>query len=481
LRTLRSKLALLYLLVFGFIQTGVCVVILAKREADLRQDFDERLADRAQSVLDRLQLADIDAWTAPTVDAGSVDLNLRRWPGYFLQIRAADGTILARSSNLGRTTLPAPEAAGSVASPGSATVETRTGDDVKPLVGPSGRLRILTLYTEDAGPMPASVQVARSLETVDASIRNLRRLFLFVVPAGLIAAGLASWFLARRSLAPIGRIAREARDLTAAELDRRIEAPSGRDEAAELVATINAMLDRLESSFRGQERFIANASHELKTPVSVLLAEAQVLTQQARTAEEYDRFVASAQEEMRRLGRLIDSLLLLARAEAGLAISAMRPVPVNELVADAVQRCQPLAQQREVQLVPRLLMPQAGKLEVLVVGDLQLLQALVENLLRNAIRHSPPGAEVEVEVRAVEDEISIAVRDRGPGLPPDRLETVFDRFVHAAPKTGSERGTGLGLAIARSVAEMHRGSISAANREGGGCVFTARLPLERGR
>ncbi|MHC4348764.1 MAG: HAMP domain-containing sensor histidine kinase [Planctomycetota bacterium] len=478
MRTLRSKLAFLYLAVFGVIQTVLCVIILAIREADLRRDLDERLADRAESVLDRLQLSGFDARTPSATDADSVDLRLRRWPGYFLQVRAADGTILARSPNLGRATLPAAETVRASPPSGTLILETKAGDEVEPLVGPAGKLRMLTLYTDDFGAMTARVQVARSLATVDASIRNLRRLFMFVVPGGLIAAGLASWFLARRSLAPIGRIAREARDLTAARLDRRIETPPGRDEAAELVATINEMLDRLESSFRGQEGFIANASHELKTPISVLLGEAQVLTQQAQTAEEYDRFVASVQEEMRRLGRLIDSLLLLARAEAGLPVSAMKPVPVNELVADAVQRCQPLGQQREVQLVPRLLMPQTGELEVLVTGDAQLLQAMAENLLRNAIQHSQPGAEVEVEVSAADGDILIAVRDRGPGLPPDRLETVFDRFFHDAPKSGTARGAGLGLTIAKSVVEMHQGSISAANREGGGCVFTARLPAE---
>ncbi|MHC4081210.1 MAG: hypothetical protein ACYSU2_07805, partial [Planctomycetota bacterium] len=132
MRTLRSKLAFLYLAVFGVIQTVLCVIILAIREADLRRDLDERLADRAESVLDRLQLSGFDARTPSATDADSVDLRLRRWPGYFLQVRAADGTILARSPNLGRATLPAAETVRASPPSGTLILETKAGDEVEP-------------------------------------------------------------------------------------------------------------------------------------------------------------------------------------------------------------------------------------------------------------------------------------------------------------------------------------------------------------
>ncbi|GAG52602.1 unnamed protein product, partial [marine sediment metagenome] len=223
--------------------------------------------------------------------------------------------------------------------------------------------------------------------------------------------------LARRSLAPIGEIARQARDYTAAHLDRRIRTRPGGDEVAELTRVINEMLSRLEAAFRAQERFVADASHELKTPLSVMLAEAQVLLQQDRTPEEYDQFVASAQDQLRQLVRLVDSLLTLARADAGFPLAQVQPVSINEVVMEAVERCGLLARHREVRLVPTLAPLAEDGVEALVDGDPALLRATIDNLIRNAVRYSPVEGAVEVEVRVNDQEVDVAVRDNGPGIP----------------------------------------------------------------
>jgi heavy metal sensor kinase len=321
------------------------------------------------------------------------------------------------------------------------------------------------------------LQVGVSLARVNESVAQLRRLFLFLIPGGLVAVGAASWLMARRSLAPIGRMAREARKLTAASLDQRVALPAGKDEVAELASTINEMLDRLERAFRAQERFIADASHELKTPLSVLLGEAQILLQQVRTPEEYDRFVASVQDEMRQMARLVDSLLILARADAGFRLEASSPVAVNEAVTDAVQRCEAAARQREVRLVPNLAPPTQAQPELAVSGDAALLRAMLENLIRNAIRHSPPEDVVEVGVSGGPQEVAITVRDRGPGVPADALERVFERFYRVPRGDPALQGAGLGLAIARGVVVLHGGTIRASNRPGGGSEFLVNLPL----
>jgi len=203
----------------------------------------------------------------------------------------------------------------------------------------------------------------------------------------------------------------------------------------------------------------------------------EVLGRQARTPEQYERFVASVQDEMRRFAQLIDSLLTLARAHAGFPIPSAGLVSVNEAVTDAVQRCQPLAEQREVRLILVLAPPSPDEPDAVVLGDSELLSLMVGNLIRNAIRHSPAGKAVELEVQSRETEATIAVRDAGPGIPADLLDRVFDPFFRVPRDTDVGQGAGLGLAIAKGVAELHRGMIQASNRPEGGSSFIIRLPL----
>jgi hypothetical protein len=477
LRTLRFKLAALNLLVFGIILSTLSVVVLAVRERRALADFDERLVDRAERMVESIQVKTAKPGLDPGQAADRPRLNPFRFPGYFFQVRAADGFLLERSTNLGRQTLPFSDTARASRQAETPALETRTGAVARSLLGSDGEIRLLTLFHQAPELAPFYLQVGCNLGPVKESIAELRRLFLFLLPLGLAAVGMASWLMARRSLAPIGRIARQARALTAARLDRRITEPPGRDEVAEMAVTINEMLDRLEAAFRSQERFIADASHELKTPITVLLGQAQVLTQHPRTAEEYGSFISSVQDEMRLMGKLVDSLLTLARADAGFPLAAKTPVSINEAVMDAVERCQALAREREVRLVPILAMPRPDEPEPDVEGDEALLGAMIENLVRNAIRHSPLRQAVEVKVTVGPSNVTIAVLDRGPGIPPEHLERVFERFYRVPGDQPVEEGTGLGLAIAKGVAQLHKGCITAANRPAGGCEFVSRLPL----
>jgi two-component system OmpR family sensor kinase len=475
--SLRLRLAMLNLLVFGVILTVISAVALGVREQDLREAFDERLRASAEQMLQTIRVTVSPDLERETPRSRSPRLIPFRFPGHYFQLCLSDGRIVERSRNLGDVKLPLSDQAISCRHTGEPVLETIHDDDIRsPLERPK-KLRLLTVYDDEPDGEPFFLQVAASLEPVEESIAGLRRLYYVLIPIGLAVVGVASWLMARRALRPIGRIAREARELTAARLDRRIDVPGGRDESAELVVTINDLLARLEAAFNAQERFVADASHELKTPITVLLGQAQVLTQQARTAEEYDRFVASVQDEMRHMARLVDSLLTLARADAGLPLTAAAPVSVNETVMDAVARCQVRAQQQEVALVPVLAMPPADEPHPQVRGEATLLRAMVENLIRNAIRHSPPGQTVEVETQLHAAVVDICVRDHGPGIPPEHLEHVFDRFYSFAHGRHAAPGTGLGLAIAKGVTTLHHGTIRALNRPEGGCELTVSLPL----
>jgi two-component system OmpR family sensor kinase len=475
-RTLRFRLVLLNLATFGAVIVLLGVAFLFAAERFLRREFDERLIDGAGVIAEAVEIEAEQTFADPRESRVRPHINPFHFLEYYFQIRSRNGRVLERSANLRETRLPLSQEALSAVAGGGYVLETQEDDTAARLLGTGHPLRLMTAYQERAGMPPFYLQVAVSLTSVEHAVNVLRRTMLVLIPIGLILAAIASEQLVLRGLAPIGRVAREAQRLTAAHLDRRLPVPSGRDEVVEMIRTLNDMLDRLQAAFAAQERFIANAAHELKTPVTHLLGRAQVLARQARSPEEYDHFVSAVQEEMRHLATIVESLLLLARADAGLPLESRTRVSINEVVTDAVERCHPHAEQREIRLDPALCAPTEELDEPEVEGDAELLVSMVSNLLRNAIRFSPPGETVGVAVDRVGSEVRIAVRDRGPGIPADQLPRLFERF-YQAPGVERPTGSGLGLSIAEGVAKLHKGRIGVANRPGGGCEFEVILSL----
>ena len=194
--------------------------------------------------------------------------------------------------------------------------------------------------------------------------------------------------------------------------------------------------------------------------------------------QEYQLFVAGVQEEMRSLKQVIESLLVLARADAGLPATSRTPQSPNDVAMEAVQRCQPFAAQRSVRLAPHLLSLDGDAAEPMILGDAELLVTMMSNLLRNAVRFSPPARAVELVLGATREQVEFVVRDSGPGIPAEALPRLFERFMQIKGASAEQRGTGLGLAIAKSVATAHGGTISVRNRPEGGCEFRVTLPAE---
>lgn len=480
LKSLRFKLASLYVIVFGAILTALGVVILTISERDLRDEFDSALRDQAEAMAERIVVSP-DEWPPSPTPANPIPrLNPFRFPRHYIQIRLADESIVERSPNLGKQSLPFTDAARQARAANQPVFETLQEETAKALIGTdAGELRQLTIYRQGTHTAPFYLQVAVNQGRINQSVQDLRRVFLLMMPGGLLMAAVASWLLAGKFLGPIRHIADLAGRLGAHNLGLRFEPPQGQDEIAELVVTINQMLDRISEAFQAQDRFMADVSHELKTPLSVLLGEAQVLLQKGRTAEEYERFVASVQDEVRSLAQTVDSVLTLTHAEAGAPITGATELALNEVLMDAVERCQPSAVQRGVRIVPVLALPSGEQSGPLLSGDAELLCIMFVNLLRNAVRYSPVGQAVEVQVRLEVGHAEISVRDHGPGIPPQYIDRVFERFFRVPQSGGTFKGAGLGLTIARGVARLHGGSVQAANCSDGGCMFTVGLPLLR--
>ena len=318
--------------------------------------------------------------------------------------------------------------------------------------------------------------VLQSLHPQREMLEDIRNTFLWAIPAALLLAGIGGYFLARKSLAPIAAMASQARDMGAADLGRRLAVANDRDELGHLAQTFNHLLERLEKSFEQQRRFMADASHELRTPVAILRGETEVtLAKPERSPAEYRETLAILREESCRLARIIEDLFTLARADAGQYPLILKSTYLDEIAGEVLVRARSLA------VCKNIMLNSAIEHDLPIQADEGLLQRMLLNLVDNAIKYSPPGSTVTLACRREAERYVLSVSDNGPGIPVDLQSRVFDRFFRAdkarSRTEGDSSGAGLGLSIARWIAEAHRGQVTLTCSDNSGSTFTATLPI----
>jgi two-component system, OmpR family, sensor histidine kinase MprB len=320
------------------------------------------------------------------------------------------------------------------------------------------RVRVLTTHAADGD---GAVQAAKPLRRLERTLSRLAWALTAIALGGIAAAWLIGLALTRTALRPVARLSAVAEHIAGTgDLSTRL-AVRGDDEVARFAANFNVMLDELERSLQARRQIVADASHELRTPVAVLRTNIELLEERdGLPPDERARLRATVTGQLDRLGALIGDIITLARA--GETTGPLAEVRLDVLVEDAAERIA-AATSAEIDV-------DAEPCEV--VGDAERLHRAITNLLDNAVKWSPPGEVVEVRVRHGE----ITVRDHGPGIAPDQLPKVFDRF-YRAPEARRLPGSGLGLAIVRQVAEHHGGTVEVTAAPGGGALFTLRLPV----
>jgi heavy metal sensor kinase len=241
-------------------------------------------------------------------------------------------------------------------------------------------------------------------------------------------------------------------------------------ELGQLAAVLNSTFARLETAFAQQKQFTADAAHELRTPVSVILTQTQTTLTRERTAAEYRETIEACQRSAQRMRRLIESLLELARLDAGQEPLKRMPFDLSQMVREGIESIRPLADERGVKILPEL-----GTLEI--TGDSERLAQVIANLLTNAIQYNPSGGEVRLKLESRPGLAVLTVADTGPGISNEDLPHVFERFYRGdKSRTTSNGNAGLGLAIAKAIVEAHGGTIEVASQTGTGTTFTVRLP-----
>jgi len=330
-----------------------------------------------------------------------------------------------------------------------------------------GTLRELYQFT----PPGECVVVGRSIAPELANLDQLA-LWLSALGGAVLILGLAGgWWLATRAIRPIHDISTAATRIATGDLSHRINTDTTDNELGQLAAVLNSTFARLESSFERQRQFTADASHELRTPIAVILSQTQATLARERTPAEYRETLEACQRAAQRMRALTESLLALARLDAGHENPKRDRLDLSQIVRDSVELLRPLAEERCVMIQAELVAAECP-------GDSQQLAQVVTNLLTNAILHNKHGGEVRITTRRYQDDVVLTIADNGPGIPAEDLPRLFERFYRAdKSRTGATGGTGLGLAISKAIIEAHGGSIEVISTVGSGTTFTVRLPV----
>lgn len=430
-------------------------------EESIRESLDARLHARA------LLLARAVHKTIPSTVF--LDPYEQKAGAAFLELtRSLDGATRWRSYNDGPD-LPFTDETRSLALKARPIIETV-------FVRGHGEVRLATCTVlHHTGDSIKAVSIAQSglpLASTEHSIARLRQLVWSAVAMGIAAAGAIAWLVLREWLSSFESLTRGARKLATAFTAReRLAVPHSDPAVAAVARDFNMVLDRLERAIQSQEQFTADASHELRTPLSILRSEIEVALRRERNVPQYREALENCREEAERLARLVENLLSLARADVGQEATTREIVNLGALTLELKERFRPLCEAAHVSI----LHDSQGPCEV--VGDPLAIERLFTNLIDNAIRHSSHGEQVAIRVRGGRRWVTVEIIDHGPGIPPEQLPTLFERF-HRLDKARSRKhgGAGLGLAIVKSLTEAQRGRVEVESQFGLGATFRVLLP-----
>ena len=319
--------------------------------------------------------------------------------------------------------------------------------------------------------------IVQSLHPQKEMMEEAGAVFAWLIPLAILLASGGGYFLARKSLAPVVAMSSQAGRIGAANLHERLAIQNEKDELGHLARSFNGLLNRLSESFDRQRRFMADASHELRTPVAILRGESEVaLSQQARSPEEYRESLEVMHHEAERLTRIVEDLFTLTRADAGQYPLQPCEFYLDELVAECVHSARTLAQAKKISLRFE------GAPESPIHADESLVRRMLLNLLDNAIKYTPDFGRVTVSCQRNGKEYAVDIADTGCGIPAELRPRIFERFFRAdKARSHSENdggGAGLGLAISRWIAEAHHGRLELTRSDSTGSTFSAYLPVD---
>ncbi|MEJ5239800.1 MAG: ATP-binding protein [Anaerolineales bacterium] len=453
--SLRARLTLFYTLLLSGLLLFFGGLVYWLIGATLLANIDASLQETARQVIRVLSIT----------PGGEIQINLLPGASFantYIQVWDRNGRLLKAIPDLPLLRQPLDSAGLRV--PATVVREVQTIGD---------HLRVLTVPVFAGTRRVATLQIATSLQVLDSTRRDLIFYIVSLLIFSFAVAAWASWLAIGRALAPLSTMLETANQINrASDLSRRIPVErASDDEIGRLIQAFNQTLERLEQLFTTQQRFLADVSHELRTPLTVIKGNMDLMRRMKQIDPES---FESIDAEVNRLTRLVNSLLLLAQAESGYLRLNFENVELDTLLVEVYQELRLLAQNKKIQ------MELSEMDQVQVRGDRDRLKQVLLNLVSNAIQYTPSGGKVTLSLQRVGQQARLVVRDTGPGIPPEDLPHIFDRFYRAEKsrtRSGQSSGFGLGLSIAKWIVDHHQGHIQVDSRLGEGTAFIVWLPL----
>lgn len=476
LQSLRFKLTLWYVFILGIVLIAFSSFLYLTLSKSLYRDVDTKLRSLAEFIATE-SVSPMSKFGFGNMDQ-TLEASMSLRPiGKFIQVLDESGRIGRKSDNLKNVQLPISLNALKNASMGLVTFETNRSLNNAPL-------RIVTLPVAEKNQSMRIVQVASSLEDVEDALNTLLLILIITVPSALIMASLGGQFLAYKALKPVDQITQTARMITSQNLNQRISPPKVKDEISRLIETFNEMITRLDQSFRQIKQFSSDASHELKTPLTILRGEVEVALRKERTLPEYQKVLQSNLEEVHRMAQIVEDLLLLSRADNGEIQLSRKEMNLSDILKEMIPQTQFLIQPQNLHL--QALLPEE---EVRFFGDPLRIRELFLNLIENAVKYTEDGGRITIQLSKDHSGVSgnerekefaeIRVTDTGIGIAKEEQERIFDRFFRVDKARSREQGgSGLGLSICKWIVEAHQGKILVESELGKGSSFIVRLPLD---
>ena len=341
-----------------------------------------------------------------------------------------------------------------------------------------GRPFRFVLQKLDVNGQVYTVEMGVAADDVVETLHLFRSYLLMFAPLLLLVAAGGGYWLSRRALSPVDALVRTARAVSGTNLNSRLQKLETGDELQRLSDTLNEMLDRIESAFLRITQFTADASHELRTPVSLIRTEAELALRRSRGEAEYKESLRHILLEAERTTALIEQLLSLARTDSGRETLHLQPVDLRQTLRGVVDGWQQVATIRNLQFSASLDAPDDDAPDSSVMGDETLLRRLADILLDNAFKYTPSPGSVHLSLEARGESAVISVQDSGIGIAEEDQSRIFERFYRVdKARSRAQGGAGLGLAIAQWIVTQHRGSIEVESRPGHGATFRVELPM----
>lgn len=463
--SLRSRLTLLFVFIFGTTTLVFSIFAYYFLNKSLLQDFDNALYNYSIDVSQTLEVGKLDALFANplNVDEGKIF----PFPSgtALILLRNAKGKVLIQSGQFEAFNPEYQQALTAIAAGADSYYETITDADTGQIPNAeAGSYRLITFPVDIDKSPPLYLQIAVPMATFETQLEQLKLILIFGLPAVLVVALIAGLFVASRALNPFQQIIQRLEKIGVQELSQRLPLPNSNDEIKSLAKAVNLMLERIENAFASQEKFIADASHQLLTPLTILKGEFEL----QKKIEPQNLFIDSGLQEIDHLTKIIKDMLLLARIDSGVSELTFSELYLDEVVLDVISKLKKISASKNIHIKFDITENAERKKNN---GEYDLLTNLFTNLIENAIKYSDPNSAIFIKIEWKKDSTKFSVEDFGQGISEEMRPHLFKRFSRADTSSKSA-GFGLGLAIAQKIAALHKTVIVLDTSTGKGCLFS---------